>query len=54
VFVGGLQGEQPAIREESIGPALMVAVAASGAGALVLLAPDGAQPTADKAVEDAE
>jgi hypothetical protein len=49
-----LQGEQPAIREEGIGPALMVAVAASDARALVLLAQDGAQAAADNAVEDAE
>jgi hypothetical protein len=52
--MGRAKGEQSASREESIGPALMVAMAASGAGALVLLAQDGAQAAADKAIEDAE
>jgi hypothetical protein len=41
-------------REEGIGPAVMVSLASSDAGALFLLAQDGAQPSADKAVEDAE
>src|SRR5215469_15567988 len=41
-------------REESIGPALVVGLAPPNAGALFLLAQDGAQPAADKAVEDAE
>src|ERR1700757_2478329 len=41
-------------REEGIGPALMVGLAPSNAGALILLAQDGAQPSADEAVEDAE
>src|ERR1700751_3584418 len=41
-------------REESIGPAVMVGLAPANAGALFLLAQDGAQPAADKAVEDAE
>ena len=41
-------------REEGIGPAVMVGLASSNAGALFLLAQDGAQPSADEAVEDAE
>ena len=41
-------------REEDIGPALMVGLATSNAGALFLLAQDGAQPSADEAVDDAE
>src|SRR6516225_2836108 len=41
-------------REESIGPALVVGLAPPNAGALFLLAQDGAQPAADKSVEDAE
>ena len=40
-------------REERVGPALMVGLASSNAGALVLLAQDGAQASADEAVEDA-
>jgi hypothetical protein len=39
-------------REEGIGPALMVGLAPSNAGALILLAQDGAQPSADEAVEE--
>jgi hypothetical protein len=49
-----MKGEQPLSREESVGPALMIGFAAADAGALVLLAQDGAQAAADKAVEDAE
>src|SRR5215469_5994447 len=41
-------------REESIGPALVVGLAPPNAGALLLLAQDGGQAAADKAVEDAE
>ncbi len=41
-------------REERIGPALMVGGTASDAGALFLLAQDGAQPSADEAVEGSE
>ena len=41
-------------REEGIGPAVMVGGAPSHAGALFLLAQDGAQPATDEAVEDAE
>src|SRR5215469_5906767 len=41
-------------REESIGPALVVGLAPPNAGALFLLAQDGAQPAAGKTVEDAE
>jgi len=40
--------------EEGIGPALMVGLTPPDAGALLLLAQDGAQASADKAVEDAE
>ena len=52
--MGRAKGEQPVSREESIGPALMVGFAASDAGVLFLLTQDGAQPSADKAVEDVE
>src|SRR5215469_1669092 len=41
-------------REEGIGPALMVGLASSEAGALFLLAQNGAESSADEAIEDTE
>ena len=52
--IGHLKGEQPMSREESVGPALMIGGAAADAGALCLLAQEGAQAAANKAVEDGE
>src|SRR5882724_8216425 len=52
-FPGCAKGEQPVSREEGVGPALMVGLASSDAGALFLLAQDGAQASADEAAEDA-
>src|SRR5215469_17585306 len=52
--IGRVKGEQPMSREERVGPTLVISAAASDAGALGLLAQDGAQATAHEAVEDAE
>src|SRR5260370_15218105 len=54
LHVGSVKGEQPAIREEGVGPLPVVGFASSDAGALVLLAQDGAQPSADEAIDDAK
>ena len=51
---GCVKGEQSLGREERVGPALMIGFASSDAGALFPLAQEGAQPSADKAVDDAE
>src|SRR5260370_30436795 len=42
------------LREESVGPAVMVVEVSSEARALVLLAQDRAQPSSDEAIQDAE
>src|SRR5215472_5092250 len=41
-------------REEGIGPALVIGLASSEAGPLLLLAQDGTQPSSHKAVDGAE
>jgi hypothetical protein len=46
--------EQPGFREEGIWTALVVGAADAAPAALLLLAPDGAQPSSDKPVELAE
>src|SRR6266478_9142851 len=51
---GCMKGEQSLGREERVGLALMIGLASSDAGALLLLAQDGAQSSANEAVDDAE
>jgi hypothetical protein len=51
---GCVESEQPLVREEGIGPALMVASAPSRTWAFLLLAQDGAQPPSDEAVDVGE
>ena len=54
VFKRCCKGEQSLIREEGVGPSLMVGFASSEPGPLVLLAQDGAQPTPNETVKVAE
>src|SRR5271157_5547703 len=48
---GCVECEQPCLREEGVGPALLVLTTATEAGAFLLLAQERAQPSADHFVD---
>jgi len=50
--MGCCEGEQPVSREEGVGPALMVGLTSSNAGALLLLEQGGVRAPADEALVD--